>query len=648
MAGGLAALLAFRLFQPYAFSGLGLNPAWLANIRELQAQSSGDSDVPFALQWARRSHLYSLENLVRWGLGLPLGILAWTGFAWMGWRVARKDWRHALLWGWTALYFLWQSLAFNPTMRYQLPIYPLLCMMAAWLIFEIPRFRIHPSASRILSGALAAIVLLSTFAWAFAFTRIYTRPHTRVAATRWIYQNVPGPINLRIQSADGELQQPLAFPYGGSVQPGAPHIASFTANASGELTEIFLPHAVSLNGASLELTVIVARLPDAPLDQALAAASIASDFQPAPDGRGRAFTLVLDRPVSVVKDTLYFLRLESTGALSLSGAAPINESSWDDGLPLRIDNYDGFGGLYDGTLNFEMYWDDNPDKLNRFVTTLDQGEYIFMTSNRQWASIPRVPERYPLTTEYYRLLVGCPPDEDIVWCYNVARPGKFEEQLGYELVQVFESYPPGPAGRGGYQPRRAPHAETGQQLRTQRPDAAPGPADGSASGRHMVRALRLRLDSQPGPSAGHAAVVRLYFPAGSGGLSPGAPGAAGTRRLRVSPGPRGRSGPVGLPGLAGRIAEPAVHPLEHRGGPRSDRRDGRRSRLAAPRRPARRVEFQPPLLPDGRGPVPGGVPPRSLDPARQFGPVAPGQGRRAADGLLVFQRGAAKHDVPAV
>ena len=64
-----------------------------------------------------------------------------------------------------------------------------------------------------------------------------------------------------------------------------------------------------------------------------------------------------------------------------------------------------------------------------------------MSSNRQWATIPRVPERYPLTTAYYRALIGCPDDKDVIWCYNVARPGMFEGQLGYELVEVFESFP---------------------------------------------------------------------------------------------------------------------------------------------------------------------------------------------------------------
>jgi YYY domain-containing protein len=103
--------------------------------------------------------------------------------------------------------------------------------------------------------------------------------------------------------------------------------------------------------------------------------------------------------------------------------------------------YDGYGGLYQSDLNQELYWDDGPDKLNLLTNTLDRGDYVFISSNRQWATTTRVPQRYPLTTAYYRALIGCPPERDIIWCYNVAKPGQFEGQLGYDLAAVFESYP---------------------------------------------------------------------------------------------------------------------------------------------------------------------------------------------------------------
>ena len=242
--GALFAILAFRVFQPYAFSGLGLNPKWLANISEQRAQASPNTDLPWALQWAKRTHLYSFQNLTTWGLGLPLGILAWAGFLWMGWRILKGEWRqHILLWGWTAIYFLWQSLQFNPNMRYQLPIYPLLAMMAAWVVYDWARPRL-PGLKRlnwraILSATVGVVVLLLTLGWAYAFSTIYTRPEPRIAASNWIFQHIPGPINLEIQATDGTAyQQPLPFRVGSVIQANAPYQISFTAKADGVLNQI--------------------------------------------------------------------------------------------------------------------------------------------------------------------------------------------------------------------------------------------------------------------------------------------------------------------------------------------------------------------------------------------------------------------------
>jgi hypothetical protein len=93
---GVVTLLFFRIFQPYAFSGPGFfgfqpNDLWVNNIKDQRAQAAGDVDFPPALQWARRPQWFALQNLVLWGLGLPLGLLAWAGFAWMGWRILKGE-----------------------------------------------------------------------------------------------------------------------------------------------------------------------------------------------------------------------------------------------------------------------------------------------------------------------------------------------------------------------------------------------------------------------------------------------------------------------------------------------------------------------------------------------------------------------------
>jgi len=442
IAGGIASFISFRIFQPYAFDGLMPSQQWIANIKEQRLQATGESDREWNLQWARRSHLYSFTNLTLWGLGLPLGILAWAGFLYMGWRILKGEWRHALLWGWTAAYFLWQSLQFNPTMRYQLPIYPLLAMMAAWFVFEAAR----ASTSRIVKYAInfaGILAVVLTTAWAFAFLSIYVRYEPRIAASRWIYQNVPGPINVQIQKlGDAANNQPLPFPTGGFVQAGQPYDTSFIAQSDGILSSVTLAHATNESASSSTVNLTLSNASNPAPNQVLATASITADFSTRKDPRGDTYTFVLDKGIPVTSGGQYFLRLEiDSGTLAITGATIANETSVDWSLPFRVDGYDAFGGIYRGDLNLEVYWDDNADKLNRFVSMLDQTDYIFIPTNHQYAQITRVPERYPLMTLYYRELIGCPSGQNIIECYRTAHPGDFEGRLGFDLVEVFESYP---------------------------------------------------------------------------------------------------------------------------------------------------------------------------------------------------------------
>ncbi|MEZ0395440.1 MAG: DUF2298 domain-containing protein [Anaerolineales bacterium] len=452
--GGLATLLFFRIFQPYAFDGLLPNPEWIASIRAQRLQVG--ADLPWNLQWVRRSRLFSFQNLTVWGLGLPLGVLAWAGFLGMGWRILRREWsQHILLWGWTLAYFAWQSSQFNATMRYQLPVYPLLAMMAAWGVFALlggplPRRgagrlrwqRLLAGLRKTAAAFIALTVLGLTAAWALAFHSIYLRPEPRIAASYWIYENVPGPINLHIRRTDGQMvQQPLPFATGFVIQPEQPYETVVALREDGVLQEVVLGHVLDLQAAgpvTLRLTIFE-RASDV---RPLASTALTADFAPRSDPRGDSYTLPLDSPIAVQSGEIYVLRFETDGGvLTFSGAALVNETDYDYGLPFRVGGYDGFGGLYRGDLNLQVYWPDNADKLTRLLTCLEQGDYILIPTNHQYGQITRLPERYPLTTHYYRELIGCPPDREIAWCYRVAEPGMFEGRLGYDLVAVFTSYP---------------------------------------------------------------------------------------------------------------------------------------------------------------------------------------------------------------
>lgn len=590
--GALVSLITFRIFQPYAFKGPGFfgmlpNPAWVETIKQLAAQTGGDVDFPPALQWARRPLWFSGQNMLLWGLGLPLGILAWGSFLAMGWRMVRRgEWnKHFVLWGWTLVYFTWQSFNANPTMRYQLPVYPMLAIIAAWGIFALWDWvkirEIEKKVSLLFQKGLViglgVLVLAGTFAWAFAFTRIYTRPVTRVEASEWIYQNVPAAINLHVASEGEETNFPVSFTAGytatasqplvmafspqetgqltglnfahvlnrnvsedmtpvnlnvmistdlegaaiiasgqllsvfdwGSEQRGSPqefffmapvqvsegktyylrlrpdegvtlefagtmalemtdagviykqplaepmnvlrtgatHTAHFKARDGGMLNEIYVPWVIDWEQAPGEKRLRFKVIQPEAEEQILGQVDLVSTLPLVDDPRGEAYTLSFESPVELVPGRQYILQIEfveGEGAVAFYGSTQAKESSWDDPLPVGLygySPYDYHNGLYRTELNFEMYWNDDEEKLERFTSGLDQADFLFISSNRQWGTTTRVPERYPLTTAYYRNLLGCPEGEDILWCYRVAEPGLFEGNLGFELVKVVQSDP---------------------------------------------------------------------------------------------------------------------------------------------------------------------------------------------------------------
>ncbi|MBI4926471.1 MAG: hypothetical protein HY835_01810, partial [Anaerolineae bacterium] len=560
------------------FFNVSLNERWVGNMKELAAQNSGDVDFPPQLQWARRPVWFGIQNMIQWGFGLPLGLLAWAGFLVMGWRILRGDWaKHTLLWGWTALYVLWQSSSATPSMRYFMPVYPILVILAAWVLFHLWNQPHSRKLFQSLAVGMGVVATLGTLLYAYAFLQIYIKPFTRVEASRWIYDTIPAPVNVPIDTGSSVKAMRLPFSLGYRMTAGRPIRFAFTPQAQrdligvdfpyikdnrsdppvtnllltvldkpsdegglplayGALSEVFLAEGdvrgrsyqavldrpvqalpgttyyleitsgddqaqfelydtpvlvfqnaqggfsqplpefvtglrqgetfntsfspvVSGKISQIDLTHVVdweartgekilsASLMNADTGETLATGVINSAFLPTGDVRGESYTIQLDQAVQVMTTNRYNLTLvfqSGPGVLAVYGSKHALETSWDDALPLGIDGYspyDIFNGIYRTDLNFEMYWDDNAEKRIRFERALDQADLIYMSSNRQWGTTVRVPERYPLTTLFYRELIGCPADKEVFWCYAVAQPGMFQGRLGYELVKVVQSEP---------------------------------------------------------------------------------------------------------------------------------------------------------------------------------------------------------------
>jgi len=300
----VVAFFTFRIFQPYTFQGPGFfglkfSERWLNDMRNSMHLMSGQADYFPSHQWASRpAVLFSLQNMVLWMMGIPLGLASWAGWALAGYQLlAKRKLQHLLILAWTTFYFLYQSTQFVKNSRYLIPVFPFFALLAAYLLISAWEWAKTARLrwARVAATAAVVVVAVGTFLWAFAFTRIYTRPLTRVAASLWIYDNIP---------------------------PGS----------------------------------------------------------------------------------------------------SITSEGWDDPLPWGgVGGRNGYAeGIYTG-VEMQPYHEDLPEKLDWYVDWLTRADYVILSSNRLYGSIPRLPMRYPMTTRYYQYL--------------------FSGELGFELIKTFTSHP---------------------------------------------------------------------------------------------------------------------------------------------------------------------------------------------------------------
>jgi 4-amino-4-deoxy-L-arabinose transferase-like glycosyltransferase len=439
----VATLVTFRITQPMTFRAktgdttiltVHLNQDWVDSMQVAQNESNGIGGGPPSEQWAHRlAIIFPLENMVIWGMGLPLGIAVWAGFLWAAWRAFRhgSGWRsHLIPLVWTGGYFLFMGTRWVKSVRYFLPIYAFLCLLAAWALVElwVRAQRASESAAQparrrkpFLGGHTVAvlsttIVLLGTLTWAYGFVKaVYLTNNTRVQATLWIMQNIPAPFQVTIDTPQGPVNAQVGAPSDFIISLGSPVAMQFTAPASGTLQKVTIPHLTSmLDGKPVALNVqITGDLNGGnPLDVAVVQASHAST------GSGNLAQADF-KHAAVEQDATYYLiaSVQSGNMVRISRSVVSNES-WDEGLPFPFLGRDPFGEMYTG-LTMEVRWYDDANKKQMFLDTLAKTDYIILPSQRAIWSVPRIPLTYPMTMEYYRAL--------------------FDGSLGFDQVAAFQS-----------------------------------------------------------------------------------------------------------------------------------------------------------------------------------------------------------------
>lgn len=299
---GLVAFWTFRIAQPYAFTGpsiwnISLDQRWLDDLSYWRHAQSGLVDVKSSIQWVDRPPVvYILDNLVRWGMGPPLGIAALSGLALLVVRlIGARTWPSWWMLGmgaWSVVQLALYGTNMAQAQRYLLPIYPFLVVFSAGLLVELAR-RFRPARWANPGAILIAVTVAYTLFYAVAFDTLFVRPLSREQASEWIYENVP------------------------------------------------------------------------------AGSTLTAEY-------------------------------------------------WDDPLPMHLEGEDP--SQYD-VITLDLYAYEGPEslKLSTLVGQINQADYIVLSSNRIIGSVPRQPERYPMATHYYEMLLS--------------------GDLGFELVADFSQKP---------------------------------------------------------------------------------------------------------------------------------------------------------------------------------------------------------------
>ncbi|HPT65701.1 MAG TPA: glycosyltransferase family 39 protein [Candidatus Woesebacteria bacterium] len=201
----ILSLIIFRINQPQVFSTGNFlnwkpNPQFISNLKELQSYNK----MPFyppGIQWLKSLPLiFPLKNIVFWGTGLPLGIIfifsCFYSIFFIFKKGILKNFYFFSIVFWILILFFYQGSQHVTTMRYFLPVYPFLCITSAFFIYQ----------TKFLSSKLVKVLFfIILLFYPICFISIYFKDHTRIAASKWIYQNIPSGSVLATEYWDDSL-----------------------------------------------------------------------------------------------------------------------------------------------------------------------------------------------------------------------------------------------------------------------------------------------------------------------------------------------------------------------------------------------------------------------------------------------------------
>ena len=197
LAGSCVAAMTYVLFSPYQFID------WQESVQQqsyMQAVTYGVFKPPFVMIYQHTiPYIYQLLQVFPFVFGFISFPLALVGLFLLVQKIA-KEWRTELLsfflLAFPLMYFAWSGAWFAKYARYYILLLPFLALWAGYFIAKM---------QRLLQIAILLFILFN----GILFARLYISANTRVAASEWIYHNIPAQSTIATEHWDDAL--PLSF-----------------------------------------------------------------------------------------------------------------------------------------------------------------------------------------------------------------------------------------------------------------------------------------------------------------------------------------------------------------------------------------------------------------------------------------------------
>lgn len=191
----LVVYLGLRLFDPYLWQNpllfsFQLSKQFIKNLTQLKSWSNPDIWFPPSVQWIKtQPFIFSTKNLIGYSWGVIASLFALTGGIRLIKNIKKISLPLIIFFVWMAAVFTYQSFQFSKNARYLWMIFPGLSLLTGLGILTLHAW--IKRATNISAKLSLSLLIFLLSIWPLSFFQIYLKPHSRVQASRWIYQTVP-------------------------------------------------------------------------------------------------------------------------------------------------------------------------------------------------------------------------------------------------------------------------------------------------------------------------------------------------------------------------------------------------------------------------------------------------------------------------